>query len=88
MVRQSQILATTWRFLTDAVMQAVGAGRSSPFVILRQAALAAQTGGPSGARERDTVEGVEVAAKIAFGAAGSPGLRFASPEDDGSKIAA
>ena len=61
---------------------------SPPFVILRQAASAAQTGGPSGARERDTVEGAALAVKIAFGAAGSPGLRFASPEDDESKIAA
>ncbi|MNV76006.1 hypothetical protein D3C71_1693340 [compost metagenome] len=58
-----------------------------PFVILRQAALAAQTGGPSGARERDTVEGAALTAEIAFGAAGSPGLRFAAPEDDGRERA-
>ena len=51
--------------------------------------LAAQTEGPSGAREREPV-GDSAASdilpeKIAFGAAGSPGLRFATPEDDESK---
>ncbi|MGA0546715.1 class I SAM-dependent DNA methyltransferase [Brevundimonas sp. VNH65] len=49
--------------------------------------LAAQTGGPSGAREREPVAHADAsdspAEKIAFGAAGSPG-RFA-PEDDERK---
>lgn len=49
--------------------------------------VAAQTGGPSGARERepaaDSARSDRLAEKVAFGAAGSPG-RFA-PEDDESK---
>jgi hypothetical protein len=53
--------------------------------------LAAQTGGPSGARERETAAHTAasdiLAEQIAFGAAGSPGLRFATPEDDESKKA-
>ena len=49
-----------------------------PFVILRQAALAAQTGGLSGARERETVADTYASdilpEQIALGAAASPGL--------------
>ncbi len=49
-------------------------------------AFAAQTGGRSGARERETVADSTasdiVREQVAFGAAASPGLRFASPEDD------
>jgi len=48
-----------------------------PFVILRRGE--AETGGPSRARERDSVADAParniMPAKIAFGAAGSPGLR-------------
>ena len=51
--------------------------------------LAAQTGGPSGARERDPVESAAVhdslPEQVAFGAAGSPGPGSARPEDDESK---
>ena len=48
--------------------------------------MAAQTGGPSGARERETaartVASDILPQQIAFGAAACPGLRFATPEDD------
>jgi hypothetical protein len=51
--------------------------------------LAAQTGGPSGARERDPVDSAAVhdslPEQVAFGAAGSPGPGSARPEDDESK---
>ena len=51
--------------------------------------FAAQTGGPSGAREREpaahTTASDILPEQIAFGAAGSPGLRCASPEDDERK---
>ncbi len=61
------------------------------FVILRQAALAAQTGGPSGLREQepvaDTDTGDILPEQIAFGAAWSPGHRCAPPEDDEKKKA-
>ncbi|MEQ7154048.1 hypothetical protein [Brevundimonas aurifodinae] len=53
-------------------------------------AFAAQTGGRSGAREREPVTHTGpsdiVPEQIAFGAAGSPGLRCATPEDDESRL--
>ncbi len=51
--------------------------------------LAAQTGGRSGARERETAAHTDpcdnLPEQIAFGTAGSPGLRSAAPEDDERK---
>ena len=89
-----------------ATMQAYGWDDLIPLLSLSSSSgkpLAAQTGGPSGAREREPV-GDSAASdilpeKIAFGASpgpsfarpkddeGSPGLRFATPEDDESKKA-
>jgi len=74
----------------------MGGGIKAPrsFVILRRSE--AETGGPSGARERETAARIAASdilpEQIAFGAAGSPGLRRKSglPEDDegmGSGIA-